>query len=72
MAIKDWRIATVKGADPEQFIVVGLALAHQQGEPFMKTSRPMTEEEIRKELATRGMSKVEVEAAISFARQHPV
>lgn len=72
MAIESWRIAAVKGSDPEQFIVVGLDLAHRQGEPFMKTSKPMTEEELRKELASRGMSKIEIEASIASARENQI
>jgi hypothetical protein len=70
MAMDAWGVVKVKGSDPERFMIVGQDLGHKQGEPVMWTSDPMSEEELRKELGTRGMSQAGIEAEIKKGRDH--
>jgi hypothetical protein len=71
MAMDRWGVIKIKGMKPERFIIAGLDLNFPQGKPFMKTSVELSEEELRKELASRGMPRAEIESAIKKARENP-
>lgn len=62
-------VLKVAMSEPEQFI---LAFLNSQPEnPFMRTSSPMTESEIRMKLAEMELSPAKIEELIKKARENP-
>jgi hypothetical protein len=66
MAFDSWGV--MPGLKEEEFILAFRDLGAGRGEPFMSTSKPMTEEEIRAELTKIGVSEALANAAIARAR----
>ncbi|MGB2604102.1 MAG: hypothetical protein WBC78_10935 [Candidatus Sulfotelmatobacter sp.] len=63
-----WRVSKVKDSDPEEFILTFLDTALEHAKPFMHTSDPMSESELREELGNEGISNDDTDAAIQTAR----
>ena len=67
MAFDSWGV--MPGLKEEEFILAFRDLGAGQGKPFMSTSKPMSEEEIRAELKKIGVSEALADAAIERARE---
>ena len=55
---------------PERFVVAFLDLNFRRGEPFMRSSLPMPESELREQLAEMGCDEVKIEELLQRARNH--
>jgi hypothetical protein len=66
MAFDSWGV--LAGLKEDEFILAFRDLGATRGEPFMSTSKPMSEEEIRAELDKIGVSQPLADAAIARAR----
>jgi hypothetical protein len=65
MPNKKWGVAKVKGSEPERFFIF---LMNAKGSTaFMRTSDFLSEEELRLDLANRGINEAEIEALIKHA-----
>ena len=66
MPNKKWGVAKVKGIKPERFFIF---LINTQGTtgPFMRTSDFLSEDELRTDLANRGITEAEIEFLIEHA-----
>jgi hypothetical protein len=62
----------IRDSKPEQFLIAFLNVSATQGEPFMRTSEPKSEVEIRIELAKMGHGEAEVKSLIQQARKNPL
>jgi hypothetical protein len=71
MAWDKWRVSKVKDSDPEEFMLTFLDTALEHAKPFMRTSDPMSESELREELGNEGISRADIDAAIQAARAEP-
>lgn len=71
MAADNGGVVKIKGSEPERFMIVGVDWGHRQGEPFMRTSLEMSEEELRKELESQDVSRVAIDDLIKRARENP-
>jgi len=72
MAWDKWGVTKIKDSDPEEFILNCLDTTLEHAKPFMHTSDPMSESELREELDNTGISKADAEAAIQAARAEAV
>jgi hypothetical protein len=68
MPIKKWGVAKVKESEPEQFFIF---LIDAEGSD-LRTSDFLSQQELREDLACRGISETEIEPTIERARYHPV
>jgi hypothetical protein len=67
MAIDNWGV--MPGLEEDEFVLASRDLAAGQGQPFMRMSDPMSEEDIRKELKNIGASGALVDIAIAKAKE---
>ena len=63
-----YKITKVKGADPEQFLLVWLDSDVPPG-TFIQTGVPMSEAEVRAGLKKDGRSEIEINSVIEQARR---
>ena len=66
MPNKKWGVAKVKGIEPEQFFIFLRNTEGSKG-PFMRTSDFLSEDELRADLANRGITNAEIESLIEHA-----
>jgi hypothetical protein len=66
MPNKKWGVAKVKGIEPEQFFIF-LITTHGTTGPFMRTSDFLSEDDLRTDLANRGIPEAEIESLIERA-----
>jgi hypothetical protein len=66
MAFDNWGV--MPGLEENEFVLASRDLAADRGQPFMRTSAPMSEENIRAELKNMGVSDVLADAAIAKAK----
>jgi len=63
-----WAVLKGSEAKEEEFVLAFQDSSLPQNKPFMHTSEPMSEEDIRKELEKMNVSKADADAAIAKAR----
>ena len=61
----------IAGADPERFMIALLDSSLPQHQPFLSTSRDLSESELRSELEKRGLNTFGIEELIEKARAEP-
>ncbi len=63
------RIAVIKaGDDPERFIIAIMDPQMSPASPFMRTGKPKSENDIKKDLEQMGISQDEIEGFLQRAR----
>lgn len=62
-------VAKIKGAESEQFIFVTLA---EDFSTVARTSKPLSEDDLRAELLEAGMPDGEISSHIEHARKYPM
>jgi hypothetical protein len=67
MKIAFLKLIPAEGADPEQYLIVYSDPEHISG-PFMNTGEQMSENDLRFELAKRGITPTEIDDLINKAR----
>ena len=67
MKIAFLKLIPAEGADPERYLIVYSDPEHISG-PFMNTGEQMSENDLRFELAKRGITPTEIDDLISKAR----
>ena len=67
MKNEQYVLMKIAGSEPEEFVIVFLNSHSPSGEPFMRTTDPLSEEEIRVELTKTGCTIVEIETLIQRA-----
>jgi hypothetical protein len=67
MKIAFLKLIPAEGADPEQFLIVYSDPEHIFG-PFMNTGEQMSENDLRFELAKRGITPTEIDDLLNKAR----
>jgi hypothetical protein len=67
MGFDSW--AVLPDLDEDKFVLAIKDSAPVQGKPFMRTSDPMTEEQIRSELKDGGISQDLIESSIAKAKE---
>jgi hypothetical protein len=68
MPVRKWSVAKVEASEPEQFFIF---LIDAEGSN-LRTSDFLSEEELREDLAFRGISEPEIKSTIERARYEPV
>ncbi len=67
MAFDSWGV--LPGLEDNEFTLAFRDLGAAQGQPFMRTSDPMSEEQLREELKKIGVSEAQADIAILKARE---
>lgn len=67
MAFDNWGV--MPGLEEGEFVLASRDLGAGQGKPFLWTSEPMSEEEIREELKKIGASEALADVAIARAKE---
>ena len=64
-----YAVTKLEGTEPERFMIVFANLGSFQN-PVMRTTKELSENELRRELEQTGRSKPEIDALIKKAREH--
>jgi hypothetical protein len=67
MAFESWGV--MPGLEENEFVLAFRDLGAAQGQPFMRTLDPTSEEQIREELKKIGVSEARADVAIMQARE---
>ncbi len=70
MSWTKWAVWIVPDSEPEKFEIAVQNDNATQGKPFMRTTGPMSEQEVREQLEKWHISKSDIDAAFVKARQH--